>query len=359
MADTRAATGLTVQQWDDDFFTNYFQENLFAPYMGTNENSVIQVNEDLTKKQGDSFTFALVNRLTNAVTTGSNWMEGNEEDLISRSWRLTVNKIRHAVRIPEMEEQRSAIDLREGARAMLKVYFTELLRDNLITALGSINGTAYNGADATARNAWVVDNADRVLFGSAISNYNATHATALLNVDTSADRLTPTVLSLMKRIALTASPKISPIVVEGGYRRYVVFCGPRTFRDLAQNATITQANREAMERGRSNPVFRGADLEWDGLIIKQIDDIPVYAGVGASTSDVSPVYLCGAQALGAAYARRSRSVTKKLDYDDKYGVEMSEIRGIGKMIFGTGSGDTDDTKDHGVVTGYMSAPADA
>jgi hypothetical protein len=90
MADTRAATGLTVQQWDEQFFAEYFQENVFSDIYGTDEAAVIQVKENLTKKKGDSVTFALLNRLTNAATTGNAVLEGNEEDMISRSHKVTV-----------------------------------------------------------------------------------------------------------------------------------------------------------------------------------------------------------------------------------------------------------------------------
>lgn len=360
MADTRAATGLTPQIWDDRFFTEYVQENLFSPYYGTDENSVIQLKDDLTKKAGDSVTFALVNRLTNSGVTGSNTLKGNEEDMISRSFRVYVDKIRNAVVTAEMEEQRSAISLRQAAKAVLKTWMMEKTRDDIITALGSINGVAYASADASARNAWVVDNADRVLFGKLKSNYNATHATALGNIDATDDKLTPDALSLMKRIALQATPRVRPITIKGGERFYVAFAGARTFRDLANNSVMTQANREARLRGLDNPLFKGGDLMWDNILIKQIDDIPVYANVGAGAAvDVSPVYLCGAQAVAMAWAKRTRSVTDDDDYGDKQGVAIEEIRGIKKMIFGTGSADTDDTKDNGVVTGYFAAVADA
>lgn len=360
MADSRAATGLTVQQWDEKFFQEYVQENLFAPYMGTDENAIVQVKDDLTKKAGDSVTFALVNRLNNAGVTGTATLEGNEEDLVSRSFRLYVDKIRNGVRIPEMEEQRSAIDLRQAGRAILKTWIMERTRDDVITALGSINGVAYASASEAQKDAWLVDNADRVLFGAALSNNSSNdHSASLLNIDTSGDRLTAARLSLMKRIALSASPKVRPIEVQGGYRFFVVFAGPRTFRDLQGDSVMQQANREAWLRGMDNPIFTGDDLYYDGMVIKQIDDIPVYTAVGASTSDVSPVYLCGAQAVGVAYAKRTTSRTEEFDYGDKRGVAIEEIRGIRKMIFGSGSGDTDDTKDNGVVTGYFSAPADA
>jgi len=70
MADSTAATGLTVQQWDAKYFTEALNANIFKPYMGTKTNSIIQVKEDLTKKPGDAVTFALVNKLSGAAVTG-------------------------------------------------------------------------------------------------------------------------------------------------------------------------------------------------------------------------------------------------------------------------------------------------
>ena len=52
MADTTPATGLVVQQWEDKFFKQYLHEGGFKTLMGTDENSVIQVKEDLMKKIG-------------------------------------------------------------------------------------------------------------------------------------------------------------------------------------------------------------------------------------------------------------------------------------------------------------------
>lgn len=358
MTDTVQATGLTVQQWDDKFFVEYHQDGIFKPYMGSDESAIIQVNEDLSKKRGDSITFALVNTLTGAGVTGTSTLEGNEEALETRSFRLYVDKIRNGVRVAEMSEQRSAIDLRDAARVALKQWAMNKTRSEIIAALASINGTAYGSASEAAKDAWLADNSDRVLFGAAIAN-NASndHSASLLNLDTTADKFTAAAARQMKRLALSASPKIRPIEVSGGKRVYVVFCGPRTFRDL--QTSLETINRDAMQRGMDNPLISGADLHYDGMVFKLVDDIGVLAGVGASSADVAPVYLCGAQAVGFGYAKRTRSVTETFDYGDKNGVAIEEIRGIKKLIFGSGSADTDDLKDNGVVTGYFAAPADA
>src|SRR5688572_12991897 len=99
MTDTTPATGLVVQQWEEKFFLEYIHDGGFKPLMGTDENAVIQIKEDLTKKKGDSITISLVNRLTNAAVTGTATLEGNEEDMTSRSMRIYVDKRRNAVRI--------------------------------------------------------------------------------------------------------------------------------------------------------------------------------------------------------------------------------------------------------------------
>ena len=81
--------------------------------------------------------------------------------------------------------------------------------------------------------------------------------------------------------------------------------------------------------------------------------------MGAASADVSPVYLVGAQALGLGWAKRRRSITEVVDYGDKHGVAIDAIYGLEKLTFGTVVGDTANPKDHGVVTAYVGAAADA
>lgn len=360
MADTTVATGLTVQNWDDKYFREYIGWNKFAKYMGTSENSIIQVKEDLTKKKGDSITFALVNRLTGAGVTGSSTLEGNEEALDSRSHKLTVDQLRNAVRVPVLDEQFSAISLRNAAKPVLQDWSMEQLRDDIVEALGSINGTAYGTVSEANKDIWAVDNVDRVLFGAAVANYNVDHSAALLAVDT-ADTLSAGMISLAKRKAKLADPQIRPIRVReaGDEEWYVLLCNSLCFRDLRADATILAADREARARGINNPLFTGGDLLYDGVIIREVEQIDVVSGVGAAAIDLAPNYLLGAQAVGVGYAMRPNTVTEVFDYEDKHGVAVREIRGINKLTFGSGASDTADLKDNGVFTIWAAAVADA
>jgi N4-gp56 family major capsid protein len=358
MADSRAASGLTVEQWDDEFFVEYIQENVFSILFGEGENAIIQVKENLTKKKGDTVNFALVNRLTQAATTGSNTLEGNEEDLVSRSFSLTVNKRRHAVRTSEMEEQKSAIGIRNQMKPSLKTWADENTRDAIIAAMHSKNGVAYASATEAEKDAWLVDNADRVLFGAARSNNSSNdHSASLANIDSTNDTLTRSAVDLMKRLATTASPKIRPYKDAGnGKRWYVAYAHPYAFRDLRSN--LEGVLDDTTASGQAVRLFEGGDLIWSSVIVKELDDAPVIAGVGNGSIDVTPVFLLGAQAIGYAIARRWMSKTKEFDYGDKFGAAIDAIDGFGKMTFGTGSGDTDDLKDNGQVTGYFACVAD-
>jgi N4-gp56 family major capsid protein len=369
MADTVNATGLRVQQWDSNFFEEYVRENRFAPYMGTSENAIIQMKEDLTKKKGDRISLALANKLTNDAVTGTGTLEGNEEDLISRSHLLTVDKRRNGVRVAEMSEQKSAIDLRNAGKVMLKNWAVSDTRTLIINALGSFRSTntiyTYTtGAEIqadighTILDAWLVDNADRTLFAGYTgggTDFSADHG----QLDNTDHKMTALALTTAKIKAQTASPNITPIRTKGDEEWFVAFLHPYQIRDLVlSDTTFQSANREARERSKDNPLFRGADYVWDGIIIRSIPEIPLVAAssiTGGSAVQTAQGFLCGAQALGYGLAKRWTSKTETFDYGDKVGVAIEQIYGIEKLCFGTGSGDTDDLKQNGVVSIWSAA----
>ena len=363
MAETYVPSGLTVQQWDDKYFREYLNQNWFKQFMGTGSSKMIQLQEDLTKKPGDSVTFTLVNKLSGSAKDANEALEGNEEAVDLRSFQVRVRAYDHAVKFKKFEAQKTAIDLRQAHRDVLMDWNMELDRDNIISALGSINGVAYASATENQKDAWLVDNADRVLFGAAKSNNSANdHSASLLNVDASADKLTPDAISLMKRMAKTASPKVRPIRAKssiGASDGYVLFAPTQMVRDLAAHATFVAANREARNRGMDNPLFTGADYVWENVYIYEIEDIPSLGAVGAAGAVVRPCYLCGAQAIGMAWAKRPETVEEMFDYKRAVGLGITQWYKIEKMRFGSGVTDTADTKDHGVVTGYFAAAADA
>lgn len=347
MAITTVTTNLKEQVWDNDYFESYVRANRFNRYMGGDSNSIIQLKQDLTKQAGDKIHLSLITELTGAGVTGDGLLEGNEEALSQYECPITVAMRRNAVAVTMNQEQFTGIDLRNAAKAQLKNWSMKKLRTDIINALGSTDGTtAYASATEGAKDAWLVANADRVVFGDGSVGGYTDHSADLALV-TASMKLNRALVSKLKAVAEKASPIIRPVTVGEDSENYVLFVGSGAFRDLKVDLDTTLQN--AQERGDGNPLFKDGDLVYDGVVIRKIQEIPATGTVGATSARLEPVYLCGAQAMGVAWAQRTRSTTETRDYGFVNGVCISEMLGVSKLFF--------NSKQHGVVTGYVGALA--
>jgi hypothetical protein len=228
--------------------------------------------------------------------------------------------IRHAVAASDWDEQKSIVDILDAARDALQVWSLEKMRADIILSLTAVTADGntqipYASASAGQRNSWLVNNSDRILFGASKSNAaSGVMATALATVDSTNDKLTSGQVSLAKRIAKTANPRIRPITVKDDEEWFVMFCNPYSFRDLALDPNIIASRQWAAERGENNPLFTGGDIIWDGVICREVPELAAISGVGASSIDVGVNLLCGAQALGVAWAQRTKTTTNTRDY---------------------------------------------
>jgi N4-gp56 family major capsid protein len=324
------------------------------------------VREDLTRKPGDTVVFPAMRRLVGAGVTGNTILEGNEEILNLRSLNLVVSAFRHAVAVSDWDEQKSVVELRDAAREALMTWELEKMRNDIISSLGAMTAdgnvqVSYGAATAAQRNTWMINNADRVLFGHQKANaVSGVMATALLTLASPGDRMSAAVLTLAKRMAKLANPRIRPITVNDDEEWFVVFMPSLVFRDLLLDPVITNALQYAWNRGTDNPLFTGGDILFDGLIIREIPELGVITGAGAGGIDVAASFMCGAQALGCAWAQRMKSTTNTRDYGFMHGVGIQEIRGIGKLRFGVDpTVDTTKPVDNGIMTIFTTAVADA
>ncbi len=368
MAEVQLATALEKQVWRRDYFKEYVRESGFMPYMGRSATSIIVSLYELQEQAGKTINVPLITRLTGSGVTGSGVLDGAEEDLGNYNCGVTIDWLRNGVRVPKSTSFKTEIDLLGAAKAMLKQWSAEQLRDDIIRAMLQVvttGDTTVNIADATDanRNAYAAANSDRLLFGKLVSNYSATWATALGNLDTTDDKCTVASMSLAKRIAKNADPHIRPFKTGDGQEFYVAFHGSRTFRDLKADTTMTQANREARPRDvAANPIFQDGDLIYDGVIHREVPEIDTIAANGGnayslnskgnSNADVRPVFLCGQQAVGVAWGQEPSPKTDSTkDYGFRPGVAIEELRGVKKLAF--------NGKQHGMVSCFFAAAADS
>lgn len=370
------------QKWLRQYIGEYLRASGYKPYMGESNDNIIIVKRELQEESGKTINIPLITRLKGAGVTGSQILDGNEEDLGNYNCALSVDWRRHAVRIPKSTSYKTEIDLWGAAKAMLKKWGAEKLRDDITKAFLSVvplvttvtpveygaisliaagSGGGYEitaaaqaaGASSTDKNAWLVLNQDRILFGAVRSNYSSgVHATALATLDTTADKLSVATGSLAKDMAMLADPHISPFRTDDGREFFVMFCNQRSFRDLKADSAMLSANRDARPRDvEKNPIFQDGDLVYDGIIYRRIPEIPILTAAGSST-DVGPNFLCGAQALGVAWGQEPQFQTDmQKDYKFRPGVAIEELLRVQKLHF--------NGIQQGIVTLYTAAAANA
>lgn len=374
MASTQVLSGLDLTKWQRKFIRPYLRDSGFDAYMGASEMDIICVKNDL-KTDGFTIRLPLVLDLRSDGVTGNTRLAGNEEALDQYYQDINWEFYRHGVEHTKKERKKSAVELLEASRGLLRNWASELVKYQIIDEFHALNGVKYTDATEAQKDTWLTNNTDRVLFGNAISNHSTNdHSAALGNIDTTNDTIRAASIHLMKRRARGAYPRIKPYKTgTQGREYYVHFTHPRVFRDLKTDTTILSAQRDARPRDvNSNPIFQDGDIIYDGIIFREIPEFEwakfsssvntetTLVGVGDSSSDVGVGFLCGCQAIGFVNKQLATPVTKNEDdygFIDGVGIELAH--GIEKVTWNNGNSSNNVArKDLGILTTYFSASAD-
>ena len=312
MAVTTIENNNKLVRYTQDINREAYRQNMFSPYMGEGLTAIIRTRSEL-KAGGEDMNIPMVTKLRGkGVATET--LVGNEEKIDNYGMRLRIEWARNAVVTTKAESQKDSADIFGLAKPLLSDWFKELQRDELIAALMSlptetlpasssgvrVNGIQYDLASAAQRDSWNAQNSDRILYGASTLNFNANHVTALGTLDTAADKFTATNLSLLKRIAQNADPRIRPYNTVDGYDHYVCFAGTNTFRDLKLSLeTINKDARPREQAGLKNPIFQDGDQMYDGVIVRCVPEISSFVTnvwtnlltAGTTNARVEPVFL--------------------------------------------------------------------
>lgn len=370
MAYGEVVSDLELTKWQSDYWTEYVRETGFAPYMGASMNSIIQTRRELVDG-GKDLIISLVGSLKgNGV--GAGLLTGAEERLDTFAFRVRPVWRRNAVVVKKSMIQKSQIDILRANKSSLKIWSSDDMRERIADAFSAVaeddtrydedlglgRQVPYAEATATQRNNWLTDNSTRALFGITESNLVAGNmASSLANVDTTNDMWSAGMIDAAKGMArvrdrVNGRRQVRPYRSgEEGREYYVLFVGTRAFNRLRADPDIKAFNKDARDRDvNTNPVFQSGDLIWNGVIIREIPELPVLTGVGASSADVQPGYLAGAQALTVAWGQDPIATTRK---DDDYGfikgVGTEELRSIDKTFFKS-TGAVGPGTQHGLVS---------
>lgn len=331
------------QKWSDQLRKEYLNGNEYRAFMGAGTvsggsmagngiNSLIMVLDALGNKAGTKINIPLRRALTGTGVTGDQTLEGNEEEMVYDNESITIDLFRHAVivRNPTMSEQRAAFQLFDEARPALTDWSEEKLAQEITDALVDTSRGRVQS---------------RYRYGKVESNWNATHATALGNLDATDDLLTVALVKALKDKAKAGDPtngvgRIRPakMSMENGVAKktFVLFCGTRARRNLENDtAYLNLQARNPVEAMAPKLVDTSNFIGMiDGVLCYEIERMPVSVNSGAGAAvDTSPVVLCGAQAVAVVYGQRPFFTMQEGDYGMTKGVAINEVRDVQKMVF--------------------------
>src|SRR3990167_9098524 len=133
MAQTVTIDALRQELWGKELMDDAMRDvkNILR-FMGEDENNVVQVSRELSKKGGDTETFGLVTRLSGDGVTGDDELEGNEEAMSSYAEQVAIDQIRNAVRLKgKLDAQKVVYDQIKPAKANLRIWMKEFLSRQL------------------------------------------------------------------------------------------------------------------------------------------------------------------------------------------------------------------------------------
>jgi N4-gp56 family major capsid protein len=344
--EVKSNDNIAVKQWEASVYREYIGELWMRFLMGQSTNAVIQVKKDLTKKKGDQITFTLRSKLQGGVVTGSNKGEGNEGKIDFFSDSVIVDNVRVLAKIQNvpMTEQRVKFSVPVEMKDALVDASKEKLEDDIITALTDTSTGRVRG---------------RYLYGLTDSNWNATHSTALQNIDNTADQLTLNMIGIAKRkakIPVNATAKIRPMKIVSGknIEYWYIFVGHTyAIRDLCENDPALKNTNYFLPPAqvRLSPLFTGSDFKgaYRGVLVYEYEKIPLVS----STIQCAHNLFLGAQAAAVAWAQTSKYREETYDYGHDLGGEIHEIRGVKKLVFNRTT-----PEDQGVIHVFSAAVAD-
>lgn len=324
-----------------------------APLMGESAGSIIHIKNEPKKEKGDQVTFGLRMQLTGDGVTENEAQEGSEESLTTYSDALKLTEMSHAVRVKgknTIDNQRILFDTQKEAKSGLKDWYAKRMSIGFFLHAGGYTGAAFThrgySVDPTKAvynlgNTITAPSTDRKVFAAAGSGESNTADENLESDDIFDLRM----IDYAKELARTTTTPIRPVNIDG-MEVFVAYLHPYQVTDLRTNTDTGQwmdFNRAAYQgKGKGNPIFNGALGMYNGVVLRESEDVPpgVNSSTSASISTVRRAVFLGAQAAAVGFgtgfnagAGAYKWVEETFDYQRELGVSAQCLMGMTKTVF--------------------------
>lgn len=274
--------------------------------------------DDLEKNSGDTIKMDIALALTGAGATGDTaLLEGAEEKMKFRQAEITVDSLQHAVRWTKLGKILINHNMRSTALNLLRKHLAGRLDDQVFAEfVGAATGATYTEANMPTSMKWFAGTSTSI---ATVADSDAVGRIKLSDI------------SDIKAYAVTNN-KIEPLEMgdsDVGEEQFMLVLHPYAALALKKDSQWQQAQREAQERGRGNPLFTGAIGYWDNVILYQSPRVKTAAD-GAGSISVARNVFCGASGLARAYAYYPDWTEQYFSYGQEQGVAYFGV--VGKRI---------------------------
>lgn len=324
---TTIPSELILKAWAKTTWDFGKKESYFSRFMGHGRDSIIQIQEDLSRGKGTSIEVSLLMPLNGAGIIEDNTMEGHEEKMNYRSCTVNLSRVRNAVRLKgRFEEQKTQEKMRTDMRKVLSAWLARYFDLSIFSVLTGVNPPFY---DANIGLPYTVEQptSDRILYPTGVTAASGITAAKVFTAD---------LIGKARRLAqadeLTA---VQPIRIDGR-ETYVMVIDPYQARDLRKDTAWLDAQKHANIRGEKNPIFSGAMGIYEGVVVHECLRVPrTQTGSGSGTSQVmvGHALFMGAQACILAEGTAPRWEEDTFDYGNQYGVSIDRMFGLKKAQF--------------------------
>lgn len=277
------------------------EASFFAPLEGTAEGSIVQVKTELEKSDGASVTHTLLKELKGEGVEGDEELEGKEEGIDTATFTTSLQLYRHATKVKGgLTWQYDAFNMPQQSQEALKRWMTRKIDTLRFTALYSSPTNLAYGGDATS-----------------------------VGTLETGDKLTPTLLRKLRVMAETGkNGAFEPLVpyMYKGEMYYFLVTHPEVIYDLKEDATMQQYLIHSLPRDiRENPAFTGAEMIFDGIVLKPNRSRIFTSNTGGAGSvPYAKSILLGGGALLWSWGERPKVVPQVRDYGriKSFAIEM-------------------------------------
>lgn len=349
-----------VKVWAKDVWLTAKNNSFVNRFMGTDQNSMIQVIKDLTKTtKGEKAIIQLVGDLQEDGVIGDNESEGNEEAMQSHAQEINLDLISHSViNKGKLSDQGSVINFRRTGKDQLAYWLSDRLDELAMLTLAGISFDNKTDGSKRKSNSQFpalsfagdvrAPSANRGLMwtGSSLDFSNTTSITGDFK---------PKYDMIVDLVTRAKEQRIRALK-SGGKDYYVILVAPGTLGALKKDpdykdALVALASRD----GEKSPWFTGAAVTMDGAVIHEHNQVYTTKGAlsgakwgAAGAVNGTRTMLCGAQALAMLDLGLPDWVEKPFNYDKRQGINVDKFIGLLKPQFP--SAVTGTTEDHSVLT---------